>query len=276
MWRTLVFIGVLVGSSAYAQEARSEKIEPSPESRRAEAQARERDRIEALARRGLQGNYQALLKAGKVSANVRGASIALNAEQVEAISRVSAIDLAALGFTASDVAAYRRRNVNLFDVVDEVFTGLTSSPFEQMMLTDTVVIATAGKVEESRARTDGYLSAIPYTVVKSLKGSRAVGDLIHHPRQSGPQSAEIYVDVSSDYPVTPGKKYLLTASRNWYEQRVAENKKQAESGFNALAFIVYEISDDGTLLSGPRPTLSGEAPKDLPSIEADLRNLPVK
>lgn len=278
MWRTLVFIGALAGSSAHAQEGGSKKEPPSASSlaeARAEAQTKEKNRVQALSRRGLLSNYQQLLGAGKVPATTKGRSIQLNTQQAEAASRVTAIDLAALGFTASDVTNYRGHKTDLFDVAFRLFRGRTS-PIEQMMLADTVVIATAGKVEDNRTRVDGFLSATPYAVVKSLKGSRAPGDIVYIPSKSGPQPGGLYLSVSSDIQVTPGRKYLLVASKNWYEQRVAEDNKQAQSSFNVAPYLVYEISDNGALLPRPQPTIFGETPKDIQSVENDLRNLAVK
>ncbi|ALN92913.1 hypothetical protein LG3211_3976 [Lysobacter gummosus] len=81
------------------------------------------------------------------------------------------------------------------------------------------------------------------------------------------------MDVSSDIAVTPGKTYLLVVSKNRYEQIVAQNKKQAEVGFNALLFLAYEITANGALLPGPRPTLFGESPKDVKTAENDLAKL---
>jgi hypothetical protein len=279
MWRTLVFIGVLAGSSAYAQEGGSKKEPASASSlaeARAEAQAKEQNRIQALSQRGLSGKYGPLLRAGKVPATSKSRSMQFNAAQVESASRVAAIDLVGLGFTAAEVTAYRDRNIDLFDVAYTLFQGVTSTPADHLLLADTVVIATAGEVVEGRTRTDGFLSATPFSVAKSLKGTRAAGDLVYLPRQSGPTPDGMYRSSSADIEVTPGKKYLLVLSKNWYEQRVAETKKQAESSFNAIPFLVYEVSADGSLFASPRPTLSGKAPKNIQSVEADLQRLSVK
>ncbi|MGO1069253.1 hypothetical protein [Lysobacter sp. CA199] len=204
---------------------------------------------------------------------MKGQSAPSNAEQAEAASRIAAINLAGLGFSASDVKVYRERKLDLFDMAYRLFQDVNSTPTEHLLLADTVVIATAHEVDEKKTRVDGFLSATPFTVVRSLKGSRAAGDTVFIPRKSGPLPDHIYKRVSSDIEVTPGKKYLLVLSRNWYEQRVAETAKQAESSFNAIPQLVYEISDNGALLPGPRATLSGETPRDIRSVEADLQSL---
>lgn len=273
MWRTLVFVAIYGCGSAIAFAAAP--IALTPESRlAAEAQAQQQARIEALARRGRLDNYQKLLGAGRVrvdglATDVTGRSIPLTTAQLDAMSREAAINLAALGFTASDVAAYRRKNVDLFDVVHRLHSGRSSSA-EQMLMADIVVIATAGEVMDGRTRLDGFLSATPFTVEKSLKGSRATGDIIYIPRKSG-VTPEGLLTVTSDIAATPGKKYLLVLSRNAYEQSLAQNKKQNEIGFNASPYLVYEVAGNGALLDGPRPTLSGFNPKSLTSAEDDLK-----
>lgn len=272
MWRTSMLVLALASYGAHAQDD-GPKTPPTLESRRAEARAEEQGRIEALSRRGLAGNYQALTRTGQVPAVGKGPGMRLNAEQVKAASRVTAIDLAGLGFTPSDIDAYRSRGVDLFDLVYTMFQRTTSSPADHLLVADNVVIATGGSVIDNRTRLDGFLSATPITVVKSLKGSRVAGDTIYLPRRSGPIPGGMYQRDSSDVEVTPGKKYLFVLSRNWYEQRVAETKKQPESSFSALPFLVYEISADGKLLPGPRPTLSNETPKDIQSVEAAIRNV---
>lgn len=45
--------------------------------------------------------------------------------------------LAAVGFTAADLTAYRKRNIELFDIASRVFTARGSSA-EQMLMADTV------------------------------------------------------------------------------------------------------------------------------------------
>lgn len=271
MWRDLMFVAVLASSGAHAQEDGPKK-EPSSDSRRAEARADEQNRIEALSRRGLAGNYRSLTRVGQVPAVSKDSGVRLNAQQQLAASRVTAIDLAGLGFTPADIETYRSRGTDLFGLVYTMFQRTTSSPADHLLVADNVVIATAGKIVDSRTRIDGFLSATPVTVVKSLKGSRAPGDVVYLPRRSGPIPGGMYQSDSSDIEVTPGKKYLFVLSRNWYEQRVAETKKQPESNFTALPFLAYEISGDGKLLPRPRPTLSNETPKDIQAVEAAIRN----
>lgn len=271
MWRNLVLIGLLASSNAYATDADA-KNETRSDSQRKNAQALEVERLQVISGRGLQDAYRALAATGKVPATGEGRATKFNPEQVEAASRATAINLAAFGIKASDVRAYGERKVDLFDVGYRLFQGRTS-PVEQMLLMDTIVIATAGEVEEGRTRVDGFLSATPFTVLRSIKGSRAPGDVVYMPRKSGPKPGGTYLRVSSDVDVSPGKQYLLAASRNWYEQIVAETKKQPETSFTAAAYLVYEVSDDGSLLTGPRPTLFGEAPKDVQSVVRDLDRL---
>jgi hypothetical protein len=212
--------------------------------------------------------YQQLMGAG----SVRSAA-SKTAAQTEAFTRDAAIDLAALGFTAADVKSYRARNIDLFDVAHRFFVDTTTTPTEQMLLADFVVVATAGEVHADRNRLDGFLSEIPFTIVKSLKGSRVKGDVIRVPRNSGPLPNGLERRDFSDVQFTPGKQYLLVLSKNWYEQYVSLGKKQPESRFTALPYLAYEVLNNGALLSGPRPTISGAAPKDLKSVESELAKL---
>ncbi|MBX9400213.1 hypothetical protein K4L06_02750 [Lysobacter sp. BMK333-48F3] len=263
MWRTLLFAAV-IGGLCMSNPAQAELNGTTPEARRQYAQKLQQDRLQALTRRGRLDVYQQL-----IGANSRvSAALPANAE---AASRDAAIDLAALGITAADVKSYRDLNKDLFDIAYRFFVGSSTTPAEQMLLADTVVIATAGKTQASRARTDGFLAEIPFTVVRSLKGNRAAGDVILVPRHSGPTGPETEQIDFSEAKFAPGKKYLLVLSKNWYEQYVALKNKQAEPHFTALPYLAYEVSPAGTLLPGPQPARSGVAPKDLKSIEAELR-----
>lgn len=264
MWRTLIFVAVLVGLGVSAPSHAAPK-EPGAETRRQELQKNQQERLQALTRRGRLSTYQQLLGAGKVR-------IASSASAAEAASRDAAIDLAALGFTAADVKDNRRRDIDLFDVVHRFFQGVTL-PAEAMLMADTIVVATAGQAREKRSRTDGFLADIPFTVAKSLKGSRAAGDVVLIPRNSGPLPNGNYRRDFSDIDFTAGKKYLLVLSKNWYEQFVALDKGKVEISFTALPYDAYEIADNGSLLRRARSIQAGSAPKDLGTVEADLRNL---
>ena len=277
MWRTLVFVTVLAGFTVAAPLEAALK-DPSPETRRQEARARQQERIQALSRRSLLSNYQQL----EVAANLRGASSAtpkaaqgIALELAETNSREAAINLAALGFTGADLTAYRGRDIDLLDVANKVFRAKGTSA-EQMLLADNVLVVKAGKRESGRNRLDGFLSAIPFTVVKSLKGSRAVGDVIYVPQESGVAPNGGVVTVTDEINVTPGTTYLLVLSKNWYEQRVAQHKKQTEVGFNALVFLAYQVAENGTLLPSPQPPRTGATPKDVKTIESELKNFSLK
>ncbi|MBT2746593.1 MULTISPECIES: hypothetical protein [unclassified Lysobacter] len=264
MWRTLVFVAAL-GGLGTSTPLHAALKEPTAESRREEAQKNQQQRLQALTRRGRLTAYQQLLGTGKVS-------VASSATAAEASSRDAAIDLAALGFTAADVKAYRGRNIDLFDVAQRFFEGATS-PTEQMVMADTVVIATAGEVQAGRNRIDGFLSEIPFAIVKSLKGSRVAGDVVFVPRSSGPLGDGTEQIDFSDIQFTPGKKYLLVLSKNWYEQFVALGKKQAETSFTALPYVAYEVAGNNTLLRISRTLKAGADPKNVESVEAELKRV---
>ncbi len=257
MWRNLMLSAAIGGLTA-TFPAQAQLKAPPPEIRRQQAQTNQEERLQALTRRGRLDAYRQLVAANTAAASVAGTS------------RDAAIDLAALGLTASDVKALLRNNTDLFDIVHRFFEGTTTTPSEQMLLADTVVIARAAQVQAGKARVDGFLSEIAFTVVKALKGTRAAGDVILVPRNSGPLGNGSEEVDFSDIRFTPGKTYLLVLSKNWYEQYVALRNKQPESHFTALPYLAYEVSTTGALLPGPRPALSGIAPKDLKSIEAEL------
>ncbi|QWP75778.1 hypothetical protein J5226_19525 [Lysobacter sp. K5869] len=244
-----------MGATAPAQ---AQLKTPTPDTQRQQAQQYQQERLQALTRRGRLDAYRQLIGVDKAAA------------ANSAASRNAAIDLAALGFTPSEVNALRRHGTDLFDLVLRFFEGIDTSPSEQMLLADTVVVATAAQARTGQARLDGFLSEIPFTVVKSLKGTRAAGDVILVPRSSGPLGNGLERIDFSEIRFAPGKTYLLVLSKNWYEQYVALQKKQPESHFSALPYLAYEVSKTGALLPGPGPALSGIAPKDLKSIEADL------
>lgn len=257
MWRNLLLTAAM-GTISATIPVQAQLKDSAPEIRRQQAQKDQHERLQALTRRGRLDAYRQLVEANKAAASSN------------ATSPNAAIDLAALGFTASDVKALRRHGTDLFEVVLRFFEGIDTTPSEQMLLADTVVIATAADVRTGKARLDGFLSEIPFTVVRSLKGTRAAGDVVLIPRSSGPLGNGTEQIDFSDIRFAPGKTYLLVLSKNWYEQYVALQKKQPESHFTALPYLAYEVSKTGALLPGPRPALSGIAPKDLKSIEADL------
>lgn len=269
MWRTLVLVtacGVFM-APAFATPA------AAGDAKRTQAQLDQQASIQALSQRGKLSAYQQVLATAKgwkitPTTDATGKRVQLSAEQTDAVMREAAIDLTSLGLTAADVTAYRKRGVDLYDVVTRFFSGSTTAA-EQMLMADTVVIATAGELD-NRARLDGYLSAWPYTVVKTLKGSRATGDTIYIPRKSGKTSDGMMLDVSSEPSVTPGTQYLLVLSKNLYEQRTVQKNKQIEVGFSGLPYLMYEVSKDGSLKPGPQPVRSKNNPKDIKSIIADL------
>lgn len=264
MWRTLAFFAAL-GGFIVSTPLHAAQKEPTAEVRRQEAQKNQQERLQALTRRGRLNVYQQLLGTGKVR-------VASSASASEASSRDAAIDLAALGFTAADVKAYRGRNIDLFDVAHRFFEGATS-PTEQMVMADTVVIGTAGELRAGRNRIDGFLAEIPFKVEKSLKGSRAAGDIVFIPRSSGPLGDGTEQIDFSDIQFTPGKKYLVALSKNWYEQFVALGKKQAESSFSALPYVAYEITSNNTLIRISRTLKVGADPKNVEAVEAELKRV---
>lgn len=265
MLRALLFtalaVGFCVSTPTFAQAKNA-----TSEARQQAVEKNQQKRLQAITRRGRLTTYEQLLGTGKVR-------IASSASASETASRSAAIDLAALGFTAADVQAYKKRNINLFDVAHRFFEGVTSSS-EAMLMADTVVIATAGEVRAGRSRSDGFLSEVPFAVVKSLKGSRAPSDVILVPSNSGPLPNGNYRTNSSDTNFTAGKKYLLVLSKNWYEQFVALSDKRPESHFTALPYDAYEVADNDTLLRRSHSMQAGSDPKDLRSVEVDLSNLP--
>lgn len=262
MWRKLASMTVIAGLCAFTP-LHAAPNESAQDVQRQKAQEHQQQRLQALIKRGRLSSYRQLLATGKVHAGK------MSAYQAEMVSRDAAIDLAALGFTAADVTAYKQNGVDLFDVARRFFQGVTSSS-EAMLMADTVLVATAGEVQEGRGRTDGFLSEVPFTVVKSLKGTRASGDVIRVPLNSGPLPSGRYLKDFTDTEFTTGRKYLLVLSKNWYEQFVALNKKQAEVQFTALPYDAYEVADNGQLTRRSRTMQAGTAPKDIRSVEAAL------
>lgn len=266
MLRILILIGALGGLGACVPSHAALK-DAIAERGRQEARKNQQERLQALTQRGRIGSFQQLLGTGRMQvASSTGAS--------EAASRDAAIDLAALGFTAADVKAYRARQIDLFDVAHRFFEGITS-PTEQMLMADTIVIGTAGQTQGSRDRIDGFLAEVPFSVAKSLKGSRAAGDIVRIPMNSGPLPDGNYQRDFSEVQFAYGKKYLLVLSKNWYEQFVAIKKMRTESSFTALPYIVYEIAENNALRRVSRTLKAGPEPENVEFVEAELRRLVV-
>lgn len=271
MWRALIFVVALASGNVCASQL---PVDAHAEENR----IRQDQRIQALAQRGRLDHYRRLLGTGSVRirapiTGTRGRPLALTAAQLaqreQAATRETAINLAAAGFTAADVTAYRKRGIDLFAVASRAEATLAG----QMLMSDTIVIATAGELETGQKRADGFLSAMPFTVVRSLKGSRVAGDIVRVPRQSGPLQDGSELWVSSDIQATPGKTYLLVLSQNHYEQRMAEAHKRTEAGFNALIYSVYEVVGNGGLRPGPMHMWgrTDADPKDVESVKRDLK-----
>lgn len=271
MLRTLIFVSVLA-SVTLAAPLEAAVADPAVENQRQAARTRQQDLIKTLSRRGLSSNYQQLDGAAKLHSATSATTKAgqtIPPEFAETISREAAINLAALGFTSADVATYSKRNIDLFDIVYRVFTARGTSA-EQMLMADTVLVVKAGTNESARTRSDSFLSATPFTVVKSLKGTRAAGDIVYVPQDSGVGPDGKSVKYSHELNVTPGATYLLVLSKNLYEQRVAQQNKQPERGFNAMVYLAYQVADDGTLLPTPKPPRTGGIPKDIKAVEKEL------
>lgn len=238
------------------------------------------ERIQALARRGRSPQYEQFLRAGIPNDGFRfrrappQPSVQALRDQArfeDITKREAAINLAALGYTAADVAAYREQSIDLFGIAHRLFSA-SASPEEQLLLADTILIATALDTVPSRSRLDGFLSTLPFKVTRALKGTPTAGEVVHLPQRSGtnPDGTTLYV--SSDIRTNPGNTYLLILSKNWYEQQVAESHRQPETGFNALSFSVYEVSEDGALIPFPRPSPTGNTPRSIQEVEDELAN----
>lgn len=265
MWRTLAFVAALSSLGAFTQ-AQAERIDSASLDRSQELQKKHQRYVDALTRRGKLSTYQQLLGASKAPASSK-----FSAAKADAYSRDAAFYLAALGFTASDVRTFRGRKIELPNIAYRLFVDTDTTPAEQMLMADNIVIAQAGEVQTGRNRVDGFLSEMPFTVLRSLKGSRSTGDVVRVPRNSGLRSNGIEQKDYADIEFVPTKKYLLVLSENWYQQYVAAQNKQAEPTFTAQPFLAYEVLDDGTLTAGPRGTASGAHPKDVKSVERELK-----
>lgn len=227
-----------------------------------EAPSGQQERTAALSQRGKLDEYQQLLVIS--TASQRSNTIFSDADR-----RDAAYQLAALGFSAADVTALRKRNINAFDAASRFYrAGANSS--EMMLLADTVIVGVAQKVEQKRKRRDGFRSAIPFSVVRSLKGSRASGDIVYMPKTSGIDADGNFVELSTDIQIIPGKTYFLAFSKNLYEQWVAQENKQTEPGFNAMLYIAQEVNKDATLLAKPRTPRSGAPFPTISSAEKEL------
>lgn len=227
-------------------------------------------RSQELSKRGRLDEYQQLLAITKPSsgsfATVKGSRQALT----KADLREAAFNLASLGFTAADVMAYRERGIDLFGAADNLNKAQSTSE-EKLLLADTVIVAVAGKSEQGRNRMDGFLSAVPLTVLKSLKGTRAPRDIVYLPQASGRAPDGSIVELTSDVNLTAGNTYLLALSKNWYEQRVAGENKHAEPGFNAMLYIAQEATQNGTLLPTPKASRTGTPLESIKAVEAALK-----
>lgn len=254
--------------------------------RHVRTRARQQDeRIQALALRGRDGHYRQLVGGAipREGFGFRALAPGSDAQAIrdqarfeEIAKREAAIGLAALGYTAPVVAEYRRHGFDLFGMAHRAFSA-AATPEEQIVLADTVVVATA--VEDrapSTARADGYLSSLRFEVERTLKGTPVAGDLVHVPQRSGTNPDGSVLRVTSDMRTVPGRRYLLVLSRNAYAQRVAEARRQPEAGFNAYGLLAYEMSDDGALQPLPRASLVGGPPslERVQRVVARLKALP--
>lgn len=272
MWKNALLVAALAGTNAAPSPTAAADGHAIDNQWRA-AWDRQQDSIQALARRGLLNNYAQLEAEAKIRDSSRPAKVASQSvapELTETISREVAINLAALGFTMAEVSAYGRRNIDLFDIANRVFTARGTSA-EQMLMSDTVLIAKALTKQTGHTRSDGFLSAVPFTVIKSLKGPRAARDVVYVPQDSGVTPEGRTIAYSHEAEFKPGKTYLLTLSENWYRQRVAQQKKQTEAGFNAMIFLAYEVNRDGSLVSGPKPPRIGGVPTSINSVKSELK-----
>lgn len=241
----------------------------------------QQSRYRALASRGKAVHYEQLL--GSMSrasfgfpASPQNQSLGdrqLQAKYEKFTEKETAIDLAALSFTASDVAAYRKHNVDLVSIVHRLLMA-SATPEENLIVADNVLVAKAMPSDSSQTRVDGYRSALVFEVEESLKGRLLEGDIVRIPRRSGKNSDGSIVAVSHDIHSVPGKRYLLVLSKDWYEQKVIEAGKEPEIGFNAAPLLVYDISEGGAIDLQSRSIfpMKGAALRDIQAVKTALKN----
>lgn len=239
-------------------------------------------RIKALIQRGKYKDYESLEKAilDRSAFNFPAPRL----QQTEALAtrrarfqditiNETAINLAALGYDASDVAEYSKKNVNLLGVAHRLFSA-SATPQEQTMLADTIVIARAQKSTDSMPRQDGYLTSLPFEVLKSIKGSSQPGNTLSIPLKSGTNPDGTLVTITSEIHTTPGATYLLILSKNWYQQLVAESGLQPSSEASGSIFSVYELADNNALEHRSGDIVAGVPFKSITEVEdlvADAR-----
>ncbi|WCE05856.1 hypothetical protein [Pseudoxanthomonas sp. JBR18] len=224
-------------------------------------------RIKALEARGKADNYESF-RATKLDASsfnfpatkrVQSQAIAERRAQFQNITiNETAINLAALGFDASDVAIARRAGIDLAEVAHHVFSA-SSTPQEQVLLADTVVVARAFPDPIQSTRQDGYLSELRFEVMKSIKGTSLQGDEISIPLRSGTNPDGTILTVTSELSVVPNDIYLLILSKNWYQQLVIESGKNPATQESASLFSAYQLDDDNALLHRSSDPIFGGA-----------------
>jgi hypothetical protein len=224
-------------------------------------------RIKALQVRGMASNYASLRTAKldpssfdfPVLKQVQTQALADRRDAFEDITiNETAINLAALGFNASDITNARRGGIDLAKSTHRLFSA-SSTPEEQVLLADTVVVARALPALSRSPRQDGFLSELRFEVLESIKGTSSQTDQITIPLRSGTNPDGTILRVTSEPAVVPGETYLLVLSKNWYQQLTVESGKKPSAEPSATAFSVYQLTDDGTLLHHSSEPIVGRA-----------------
>ncbi|RXR03466.1 hypothetical protein [Pseudoxanthomonas composti] len=176
----------------------------------------------------------------------------------QAITAETAINLAALGFDASDVAHAEKAGIDLVKAARHVFSGSPTAQ-ELVLLADTVVVARAVPASPQSPRQDGFLSELRFEVLERIKGTSSSGSQISVPLRSGTNPDGTRLRVTSEPTVVQGATYLLILSKNWYQQLTVESGKRPSTPPSASVLSVYQLGDDGSLLHRSGGSTSGIA-----------------
>lgn len=179
--------------------------------------AQQAERADALEQRGYELHFRELLPL------VRAADIAPrgpNDRLYPAVDTDIAQLLAALGFTADDVARYRRKGLD--PVASAVAYQRAEARVEDLaILADTVALVEAERRGKEGELDDGFYSSVWFKPVEWIKAPWPASAVALR-RKSGPRPDGTTVMVSSDLTPEVGRTYLLFASNQLYRQRAVE------------------------------------------------------
>ncbi|GHD76034.1 hypothetical protein GCM10007164_28460 [Luteimonas padinae] len=173
------------------------------------------------------------------------AAAAPSSEVQERITTLKAQWLAASGFSPDVLLALEASG---HDVSGALERDINGTLIDYALLSETVVVGTLDSITDELLD-DGFLSTVSFKVDRTLKGNVLDGNIKIRQR-SGLDSLGYQIIYDTDFPATPGSRYLLFLSSGLYDVGSAQ-KTGKITAYRGQYYVpqrsAFLIRNDGTL-----------------------------